>query len=172
MKKIIKKLWEKFKWTFIGMYTAHSADKKLARSKDYPPVYILQMGKVASTSIRNSLEEQYQGLVTHSHHFMKNKEYKHAKHRNKWRKNERVYDYYFSDEFNGLKIISLVREPIGRNVSAFFQTFSRNMGVNVHQKKFTMDELRSGYLENMKHEVPLIFFDHINEYFNIDVYSK
>lgn len=124
------------------------------------PVFIFQMGKVASSSIFSSLTEQYSGAVAHAHHIGD--------------------ENWMSMEFKKLsidnkpiKIISLIREPISRNVSDFFQLFEDFVGVTFNESTYTTNELKEKFLLNYTHELPLEWFDeNINKHFDIDVYSS
>jgi len=127
-----------------------------------PPIFVFQMGKVGSSSIYKSLLAQYPGLVAHAHIFS-------ADH-----KSPRVRRLYFWAIKGGrpLKIISLTREPMARNVSAFFQMFERDTGIPYAKANFTLAELKTLFLSNYKHEIPLEWFDkNILANFGIDVYA-
>jgi len=127
------------------------------------PVLIYQMGKVASKSVFKSLSHQYSGVVLHAHYFNSN----HAD----WRI-RRLY-HWVIEEAMPLNVISLTREPIGRNVSAFFQNFERDTGVPYNDANFSHEELKTIFLTKFKHEIPLKWFDkNINENFGIDVYAN
>ena len=80
------------------------------------PVLVYQMGKVGSSSVTNSLLRHYSGIVLQAHYFNSN-------HKD-WRVG-RLYRWVIEED-NPLRIISLTREPIGRNVSAFFQNFEKH----------------------------------------------
>ena len=72
-----------------------------------------------------------------------------------------------------LKVISLTREPIGRNISAFFHNFERDTAGPYADSKFSIEELRSLFLSNHDHEFPLKWFDKtIPHNFDIDVFSR
>ena len=72
-----------------------------------------------------------------------------------------------------IKIISLIREPIGRDVSAFFQLFEDYTGSLFKDSNHTTDELRSFFLNNIDHNKTLSWFDdNIKTHFGIDVYSE
>jgi hypothetical protein len=72
-----------------------------------------------------------------------------------------------------LNVISLTREPIGRNVSAFFQNFERDAGVHYNKSNFSLEELKAIFLKKFNHELPLRWFDkNIKENFGIDVYAN
>ncbi|MDZ7771579.1 MAG: putative capsular polysaccharide synthesis family protein [Balneolaceae bacterium] len=136
---------------------------KLRRGWDpHVPVFVFQMGKVASSSIYNSLYESYPGIVVHDHSFR-------AGHPNLWVR--KLHRWYHKAEKRPLKIISPVREPVGRNVSAFFHNFERDTGVPYREHTFSLEELRTLFLENYPHRIPLIFFDKMEKHFGIDVYA-
>lgn len=67
-----------------------------------PPILIYQMGKVGSDTIQNSLLKQVDHPIYHLHYF------------------ENASDSGFSGFANRVKIITLVRDPIAREMSAFF----------------------------------------------------
>jgi hypothetical protein len=70
------------------------------------------------------------------------------------------------------KIITLVREPVGRNVSAFFQNYKRFTGSGFHDSYFEAVDLINMFFKNYNHEVPLSWFDiEIKETLDIDVYD-
>lgn len=126
------------------------------------PVLVYQMGKVGSSSVYRSLSSQYAGVVGHSHVFRADH------HRPLVR---RLYDHVMVNS-QPLKVISLTREPVGRNVSAFFQNFEQFTGVPFQQSEFSVEELRDIFLQNYPHRIPLTWFDNnILSNFGIDVFS-
>lgn len=61
-----------------------------------------------------------------------------------------------------VKVISLVREPVKRNISAYFQNF-------YHDHKVSMDE----FMEQYPHRVPLDWFDNeFKRWWGVDVYAE
>jgi len=129
------------------------------------PIFVYQMGKVASSSIYRSLFEQYlRGNVIHGHHFRPQHYY--------WQV-EKLYKYY--DDNKPIKIISPIREPIGRNVSAFFHNSFHNpekKKVAFNLNDTPLGELKNIFLEYYDHEWPLNWFDNnIKKHFHIDVYE-
>ena len=124
-----------------------------------PPVFIYQMGKVASSSIHHSLKKQYSGAVAHAHHIGPDN----------WA-SELFYEWY--KQGHQIKIISPVRDPIAFNISSFFQNFENITGHPFSQSKHTTDELIELFLQKDNHDFPLDWFDNnIKKHFNIDVYS-
>lgn len=131
--------------------------------KGQTPILVYQMGKVASASIYTSLRACYNGLVVHTHTFSKDDENEEAK---------LIYDLYVRKKFK-LKIVSLVREPIARNISAFFQVFERLVGMEYKKSKHTPKELQDIFLKKCNHTLPLNWFDdNIKNKFGIDVYKE
>lgn len=134
-------------------------EQKLQRAT---PVLIYQMGKVGSTSIQQSLSEQYAGVVSHAHSFL-------PEHRDP--EIRRLYQWAIVEE-KPLKVISLTREPISRNISAFFQNFEKDTGMPYADAEFSIEHLKEAFLANHMHETPLKWFDrHISSNFGIDVFS-
>jgi hypothetical protein len=126
------------------------------------PVLVYQMGKVGSTSVHRSLLEQYPGVVLHSHNFSLNHEDPAIK----------ILYQWAIIKARPLKVISLTREPIDRNISAFFQNFERDTRISYTEASFSIDELKSIFLSNYAHETPLKWFDEsILKHFDIDVFS-
>ena len=133
------------------------------RARIAVPVHIYQMGKVGSSSLYRSLAKQYPGMVLRSHGLT-------PYHHNIYIR--KVYNWSV-DQKRPLKIISFIREPIGRNVSAFFQNFERDTGVAYDDSDFSVDQLKEIFLSNYNHDLPLEWFDkHIRPRFGIDVYAK
>jgi len=137
------------------------ADFKL-KTRNANPILIYQMGKVGSKSIHAALLKQYKGIVGHTHSLSRN-------HR---RLDIRlIYKWAVLDK-KPLNIISLTREPISRNVSAFFQNFERDTGVAYKEADLSTAELKETFLTNYRHEVPLFWFDwRVKELFDIDVFA-
>lgn len=128
------------------------------------PVFIYQMGKVASSSIYESLKEQYTGIVAHGHWFTPDHYSSEVRF---------LFDTYKKGRYK-IKLISLVREPIGRNFSAFFQeqNFNRLVGEPYKKDQYTDEELLDMFLNLFEHESPEVWFDdNIKRHFQIDVYQ-
>ena len=140
-----------------------TADEELLRrARKHVPVFVFQMGKVASTSIYKSLQTHYEGPVFHAHSF----EPFHGS------PEIRALHRYHQAQ-NPIKIISLIREPVTRNISAFFQNFKRDTGRTIEESNLSAIELKRMFLNNYPHEIPLVWFDNnIQKHFGIDVYSR
>jgi len=72
-----------------------------------------------------------------------------------------------------IKIISLVREPISRNVSAFFEVFRYHTGAESAHFKDEMETLQQTFMQKLQHDFPLIWFDkEFKTTTGIDVYNQ
>ena len=84
---------------------------------------------------------------------------------------QKLFTHYEKEKFP-IKIISLVREPISRNLSAFFENFTRDVGVDYGASDYSAQELQAIFLEKYNHDIPLVWFDkNFKTAFNIDVFE-
>ncbi|MGF1578281.1 MAG: putative capsular polysaccharide synthesis family protein [Gemmataceae bacterium] len=127
-----------------------------------PPVVVYTMPKVGSSSIASSLAKVYPGIVIHTHAFTANHP--------KWQ--IRRLHYWALVQNRPIRVISPIREPIGRNVSGFFQTFQKTTGVAYQDSRFSLEELKSLFLLNYPHQYLLEWFEQrIQKVLGIDVYA-
>ncbi len=127
------------------------------------PVLVWTMGKVGSTSMVGALRK-VRGISVFTSHFMN--EIAHPR-------SVVIYRHLIKPQ-KPLKILTLVRDPIGKNVSSFFQNYERNTGATYVESGFTLDELVGLFFDKYQHHYsPLNWFDnYIKFYTGIDVYSK
>lgn len=135
------------------------------------PVFIYQMGKVASSSIYESLKEQ--GLcVFHAHvlNFPKDKAIPRGF---EWsiKEGKRLRSRLI-DRGIPLKIITLTRDPIARNISAYFQNLDAiHQERDVHEK-VSIEGLISTFLAEYDHAIPLTWFEReLRDVTGINVYD-
>ncbi len=134
-----------------------------AQKKD--PVLILTMAKVGSSSIYQSLKKQSNIPCFHIHSLNKEEEIQ-AK---AICKEKGVYPGSRSPIFilheqllekqRPYKVISLVRNPIERNISAFFEAFEIHMGISAHRFKGTLQEIEDAFHEKLNHSYCKDWFD-------------
>ena len=156
------------------------------------PVLLYQMGKVGSSSIEEIIKSSKIGIpVLSAHHFHKKSLHstrayiKKAFPKEIYSDFERNFFVFYKDRIvydivkkllkNGrLKIISVVRDPVARNISSYFQSIDRrflNLKKRFENKSLTIDEIISTFFKYEKHELPLKWFDNeMNEIFGIDIY--
>ena len=91
------------------------------------------MGKVGSMFIYCSLREQYDGLVLHAHKFSEDDR----------RADIRALHRWAIRDSKPLNVISLTRDPIAKNLSAFFEDFRKNTGVPYVKSSFSIAELKT-----------------------------
>jgi len=142
-----------------------------------PIILIYQMGKVGSRSVYCSLKDQQHDQVFHSHRLNPNNI--------EAVRQEHVSRGMSPPQEPGLRIfprikkhrgavfvISPVRDPISRNMSAFFQNFKRFTGEEYSRSTFDVSVLREKFLEGYNHKVPLEWFDvEMKPSFGIDVFA-
>ena len=150
------------------------------------PVILAQMGKVGSKSIQDALERV--GLdVVHLHHLDRfgNFQYPSPEVRgiktNQYKISRARKAYEYAKSSDGSHIVSLVRDPIARNISAFFQDNS-NISSIIDSKKelLSPSEFAVRYfpmvidllLENYNFRKCLTYFeDNFQRFLSVDIYS-
>ena len=149
-----------------------------AARSEAPAVLIYQMGKVASSTIHASLEAA--GVEVFRVHVLDPKSVATACEQcrqtgrpvlKQLEHSAAVYEKLVLPR-HPLKVITLVREPVGRNVSAYFQNLEEFWpGENPHER-VPMDELIRGFLEKFPHHAPLTWFDReFHKFLGIDVFA-
>lgn len=171
-----------------------------SRRIEKPPVILYQMGKVGSSTIKKSLQAADGDLLVCQIHYLTD---------NFLKTNERKYRQRFRDfppatpehhwlsqilrkqldrNFDGRKwkIVTLVREPVARNISAFFENLivtDLNSGTKFKVKSFydfeltvtgeNFEKLFELFLAKYDHETPLEYFDReFKGMLNFDIYAS
>jgi hypothetical protein len=129
----------------------HREAKIKRRLKAGLPLFLYQLGKVGSSSLEHSLVPTWPGLTVHSHSLTP-------------AEGETI-------ELIGMRelvvkkrkpflVISMVREPIARNISAFFENYDRELGKTVGARaNLSVDEMIEIFLTKYNHDHPLTWFD-------------
>jgi hypothetical protein len=137
------------------------------------------MGKVGSRSVTDSLIKHGLHPVIHIHRMnpknIQRVKAEHQKHNQK-PKNEEIglwlYKNICRDDRQKAKVITLVREPISRNISAFFQNYERFTGLKFEESNLQADKLIKLFLSGYQHRVPLTWFNNeLKQTLGIDVYE-
>jgi hypothetical protein len=161
-----------------------------------PPLVLFQMGKVGSTSVLHSLRARspsYDLFHVHvlSHDWIK-KVYYHYRYASRVHGHAIVSGHMLSSMYlRGLldrefdrhewKIISLVRDPVARNVSAFFELLPTSFPALVklyHDAALAAEqrvpELIRIFLEKFEeHDTPIYWFEkHLQPVFGVDIYQS
>lgn len=175
-----------------GLYHLHLGIEHI-RKKDVLLVY--QMGKVGSTTVFKTVKSAGPDIpVYHIHDLKKDTLDRDEAYYKKifYSKNggsrflplhlwagqfirKKVYDR----KFNKIKIITIVRDPVARNISAFFQTLQHEYNVDLNQlsgkgSRNLIKELIDIFLHQVTwHDYPLNWLDYeLKDVFDIDVYSS
>jgi glycosyltransferase involved in cell wall biosynthesis/Tfp pilus assembly protein PilF len=148
------------------------------------PIVIYQMGKVGSTSVYESLKAlNLDSPIYHVHYLTesgikrignKNVDSRKPRHLNESMQLRRLIDN--RNKYNYWKIISFVRDPIARNISAFFQNISHwypeiySDAIPISTK---IKNLVNIFLNNYPHEIPIEWFDEeLKQVFSIDIFEN
>jgi hypothetical protein len=146
-------------------------------------IIVHQMGKVGSTSIVESLEAMSLGMPIYHTHSL-NLEHLQRREQQKRQQGQTpppriIQGQYLRkaiDQKGSGKtwhIITLVREPISRNVSAFFQNigdYIPNFAQARSANQISLDEIVTIFLEQYNHDWPSTWFDsEVKQVFGIDV---
>jgi uncharacterized protein YktA (UPF0223 family) len=135
------------------------------------PIVVYQMGKVGSLTVYESLLKSsvYQENVFHVHRL--NSEIVPNTKKNKFLRE--LYDN--ESAHNKWKVISLVRDPIARNISAFFhnlEIFLPNFYKQYRGNNYDILKLVDVFYKSYPSNVPNNYFDaEIKTMFDIDVFS-
>lgn len=145
-------------------------------------VLVYQMGKVASKSVALSVA-QYPGFSVFHLHILSPSNYVAAEEQQRVLLGDNDVSYMLDASqvvYDGLiatglpvKIVTLVREPIGRNISAYFQNLDFWCKTPDAHRKIPMPELVERFLRDFPHHEPLTWFD--NEFrpaTGVDVFSR
>ena len=142
-------------------------------------ILVHQMGKVGSRSVVNALERIGQWEIVHLHQLNKETLLKlRIFHEQRGleiplhiHEAERIQRDLI-DSKQPLCIITMVREPIARNISAFFQNLEF---YNIHRKNINVkniDDVIQTFLSEYDHTVPLDWFDQqVKKPLGLDVYQ-
>lgn len=156
------------------------ARRKIKRSlnSNAPTVFIYQMGKVASTSIYEALKERKDCHAFHAH-LLGGKNLIARKRRVRdsfWSPDKR---YRISNSFSSqiiqprfpVKIITLVRDPFERNISAFFENADSVRATEKNEEQF-IPELIKEYLGKAKHTQPEDWYkNEFHDALGIDIFQ-
>lgn len=167
------------------MDLAYRYIQKAYRKQDYNrkknkgvPIIIYQMGKVGSNSIMKSLKVCGVGPVFHVHRI--NPENIEAVRREYIIRNQRPPEEWLGSRLytdvikkeKMAKFITIVREPIGRNISAFFQNIDSFVDADCSYNYLSAQELCNIFIARYSHIVPLTWFNvEVNQVLGIDVFS-
>ncbi len=182
---------------FYYHYKLRRADRRFSA----PPLLVYQMGKVGSKTVINSLSKaNINRRIYHVHFLEPDLVKKYENKRSVYLGTERegalrhIWQYsYLGDRIKkGLKgerwkIITLVRDPVARNLATFFENIevvsvnsdgvwtlnSAEYDFQLIVKKDDLSALIELFFAKCRHDTPLVYYDReIKQVFNIDVYAS
>lgn len=179
---------------FNAYYSANVNYYNFIHNSSYKQKLIVyQMGKVGSTTVWNSLQSLKNVDVYHVHaltqHGLKSVKnyYKKNFHRKRVIPDHLLESQYLRKQLdkglgsnNKWKIVTLVRDPIAKNISSFFQKLDPLLAYDYKEKtrnterKDIIKDLSDLFINKFdRHEKPLNWFNsEIKSVFNIDVFSS
>lgn len=142
------------------------------------PVLIFTMAKVGSLSVYHSLKKAGVSPIFHIH-TLNEEEIKAGDTRcfeNGVYPNSRspvfILNKALQQSTTKIKIISLFRNPIERNISAFFDAFQVHMGVAPEHYAGDLETLEKAFLEKLNHNYAIHWYDtHFMDGTGLDVYQ-
>ncbi len=184
-------------------YTAKALWKRGQRKaiQEYhgEPILDYQMGKVGSSTVQASLKALDPDRPVYHVHFLNPSRVREIEQqRKKWFRTDKygllrrpwLYEFLFEEiqkKKRHWKVITLIREPIARNLSTFFENLevtaeqggsryavrSDYYGFDINVDLENLDPLIKLFFERLIHERPLCYFDDEIKYvFGIDVFQS
>ena len=184
---VIKEIYKSVKIRAYHYRQVYRYTKSPLRKKR--PLLIYQMGKVGSSTIRRSLEALNLDIHVYHMHYLSGIGYMMKLCRaqslplqdhiltsiycKKMLKRQRAHK-------TKLSVISMVREPISKNISQFFQNvhvsypeFRYSEKLKTLSQENLIDEMEEFFIKNFMHDDPLVWFDvELKQFTNIDVYKE
>jgi len=151
-------------------------------------ILVHQMGRAASMTLTNTIKSLHLEQPVYHTHWLNTQSVKERVERiNSWKNNGagplnvRVAELLSPEIANRIedrqwKIMSIVREPVARNVSAFFLDITRffpDFFERYENNEISLQEMTDVFINEFPHDMPLDWFDvEMKEPFSIDVFSK
>lgn len=149
-----------YQWLFAAYLWIYT------RIQKHTPVLIYQFGKVGSSSLTASFPVGEYDQAIHLHMILPEIVAYHKQRQRalKYPVGRYLYDglsVYYTLIRPGYptKVITPVRDPISRNISAFFQSNIAYLPDDKSLSNYTIDELQRIFLESLQHERVLEWFD-------------
>ena len=138
------------------------------------------MGKVASSSVVSSLARAGDRDVFHTHRLnartLDVRLSYHKRTNTPVPKVDRAAQFIienFLTRARKIQLVSLVREPIARNISAYFETLDTRWGTKDAHAVIPVEQLVERFIEEYDHDIPDKWFDdEIRDTVGLDVYEK
>ena len=203
LKRLINWVLKPLEWFYPTAKVLYMWRMRFAYSRyDKGPVLVLQMGKVGSRSVEAGLEAIVSDRPVYHSHFlswertaqtekMRRTYFRAERHRyltRQWLSQFILRTFEANADNHTWKVVTLVREPVGRNISAFFENFYYEPCETDGEFEISSDyyqvepmivsvddtsKLAELFFNRARHDSPLRFFDReINDIFGIDVFDS
>ncbi len=173
MKHILKSF---LRYHIKGNFQYRLAKRQLDKSA--VPIVIYTMAKVGSMSLYQSLKNANIHPVYHIHSLQEKKiqeAYELCRAKGWWPDSKSLGGLIYDKKIKAgkpIKLITAIREPIARNISAFFEVFRFYNQSDARFYTGEISDLQSTFIHCLPHEYPLTWFDVELKYATqIDVYA-
>ncbi len=150
------------------------------------PIIIYQMGKVGSSTVLESLKALELGVPVYHCHLMnsldkiENEIIKSRANPDgtlaEIKKGRELREQILEGRYSKWSLISLVRDPVKRNISAFFQNLTEvipDVYERHNNKSISIDDIVNSFIHEYDHNAPLDWFDsQLKDVFHIDVFAS
>ncbi len=143
-----------------------------------PPLLIFTMAKVGSLSVYQSLKKAGVSSVFHIHTLNKEEVIRGIKKcfDNGIYPGSRspviLLNQALQDRSEKIKVVSIFRNPVERNISAFFDAFTLHMGVAPQDYKGDLETIEKAFHKKLQHNYAIDWYDsHFKEALGLDVYQ-
>ncbi|MDX1511102.1 MAG: putative capsular polysaccharide synthesis family protein [Nitriliruptorales bacterium] len=145
-----------------------------SRSSRARPVLLYQMGKVGSTSVHRSLEESADVIALHVHRLSATGIAAAERSGNDPSVSRgHIIRRHIVERGRRAPVISLVRDPIARNLSAYFHRLDVYWPRWRGWQQIPREAILESFLDTYPHQIPLTWFDReLREVIGIDVYAQ
>lgn len=169
--------------SYLAAKLYHRIRLALTERVEEDAILVYQMGKVGSTAVTRSLRAAGVRSRIYKPHFLTREGMGRAErqYRKNWTGGRRALHLWESQYLHQRvrrrrdggkwRVVTLVRDPVARNVSAFFQTFDLDYG---HRNEAETERLVDAFLREFEwHDEPLTWLDaELRSVFGIDVYAR
>jgi hypothetical protein len=165
-----------YRYHIRGQWQYQKAKKELSSSAK--PILIYSMGKVGSLSLYHSIRAQNDRPIFHIHNLSKEQidwEYQACRAKGWWPDSKKTGALIYEKKIQTnqpVSVITTVREPIGRNVSAFFEAFRYYNNIDASNYKKDTAALQAKFMKKIPHDFALTWLEEeLKRMLGIDVFA-
>lgn len=166
-----------YRYHIRGQWQYQKAKRVL--DSNQKPILIYSMGKVGSLSLYHSIQGQTDRPVFHIHSLKKEQidwEYQTCREKGWWPDSKKTGALIYEKKIQKnqpISIVTTIREPIERNISAFFEVFRYYNMIEASKYEGDIVFLQEQFLNLVPHTYPLTWLeDELKEMLHIDVFAR